>query len=186
MTEEESIEPLMDDTDVDIEDATVKVIDTPVYEFTIRERLTPDYGMAYQIIEWLQTNLSSLKDDYNKVIFGKVNTGFNENLLKTFGKKPVCDVYIKNVEYTGDFDNHIPTKLHSIVLFYMKGANNKTYVKACELHDLLMQEFISNHSFRELDNVVQDTYIDNSEIRIQTLRGGMGVMGAFELTHTLY
>ena len=46
---EEPIEPLMDDTDVDIEDATVKVIETPVYEFTIyyREKGALDEVMRF-------------------------------------------------------------------------------------------------------------------------------------------
>ena len=115
-----------------------------------------------------------------------MNTGFNENILKTFGKRPVCDIYINNVEYSTDFDSHIPIKVHTMILFYLKGANNHTYLKGCELHDLIMQEFISNNTFKRLDGVVRNTYIDNSEIQNQNIRGGYGVLGAFELTHDLY
>ena len=176
----------MADTDVIVEDETVETTETPVYTFTITGKLDPDYSMAYSILTWLQGNLEGLKDDYLKPIFGKVNTGFNEDILRTFGKRPVCDVYISSVEYEGSFDNHIPTKVHSIVLFYFKGANNTTYLKATELHDLLMQEFITNNEFKHLDDTVKDTYIMNSEIRNQNIRGGYGVMGAFELTHDLY
>lgn len=174
------------DTDIDIENETIKVIETPVYTFTIKDSTNPEYGVTTQIINWLQENMESLKDDYDKSIFGKVNTGFNDNLLKTFGKKPVCDVYINNIEYDGDFEDHVPRKVNSIILVYMKGANNVTYIKACELHDYLMQKLITDTSFRRLTDVVEDTYITDSEIRVQSIRGGMGVMGVFKLSHTLY
>ena len=95
-------------------------------------------------------------------------------------------MYIGNVEYNKDFDRQIPIKVHSFVIFYMKGANNPTYIKATEIHDLIMQEFLTNDSFNELDNVVSNTYVDNSTINIRTIRGGYGVMGTFELTHDLY
>ena len=188
MTEEELelTDELMDDTDIDVEDETVQVIETPVYEFTIKQQLDPDYGMVTQIIEWLQTNMASILDDYNNPVFNKVNTGFNESTIKTFGKRPVCDVFIKNVDYGTDFDAHTPTKVHSIVIFYLKGANNPTYLKACELHDLVMQEFLTNNDFQVLEDVVRETYIENSSVTNQSIRGGYGVMGTFELSHTLY
>ena len=176
----------MDDTDINIENETIKVIETPVYEFTITERLDPNYGTTTQIIEWLKTNMESFLDDYNKPLFGKVNTGFNDSILKTFGKRPVCDVYINNVDYGTDFDAHEPVKVHTIVIFYLKGANNNTYLKACQIHDLVMQEFLTNTSFQELDSVVSKTYIDKSSVSNRSIRGGFGVMGTFELTHTLY
>ena len=156
------------------------------YTFTIKDRTVQDYTMCSNITNWLVENLEALTDDNNLTIFGKVNTGFNENSLKTFGKKPVCDVYINRVEYEGNYDSHIPQKVHSIVLFYFKGANNHTYMKACELHDYVMQEFIENKEWRHLDNIVKDTYIMNSELRVQPLQKKWGVIGAFELTHTLY
>lgn len=181
----ETVETL-DDTDVIIEDTTVQVIETPIYEFTITESLDPDYGMTTQIIQWIQTNMTGLKDDYNKTIFGKVNCGFNDNTLKTFGKKPVCDVYINNIVYDTDFDNHTPIEARSIVIFYFKGANNQTYLKATELHDLLLQKFLTDESFKRLTDVVRDTYIRNSTIQNRNIRGGYGVLGTFELTHILY
>ena len=156
------------------------------YTFTITGQITHDYSFTSNVIEWLQANLEGLKDDYLQPLFGKVNTGFNDSTLKTFGKKPVCDVYINTVEYTGDFDNHYPEKVKSIVIVYLKGANNHTYGKACELHDLLMQEFITNEDFRRLDDIVSETYITNSELRVQPLQKKWGVIVAFELTHDLY
>lgn len=183
------------DDDLDIIISLTKLPDDPNfvevdlderYQFTISEQVTPDYSVSTQILEWLHDNLASLKDDYNNSLFGKVNYGFNDNTIKTFGKRPVCDVYIDKVEYQGDFDNHIPIKVHTIVIFYMKGANNQTYLKATALHDLIMQEFITNNQFREWDDVVRETIIKDSGIRNQTIRGGYGVMGTFELTHDLY
>lgn len=155
------------------------------YTFTIRERLTPEFSMSTEISNWLKTNLESLKDDYNKSLFGKVNLGYSEESLRTFGKKPVCDVYIDTVEYNTDFDYEVPVKVNTFVLFYFKGANSPVYSKACELHDLLMQEFLSNKEWRE-SNVVRHTTVTNSEIRIQPINKKWGVMGAFELSHELY
>lgn len=167
-------------------DNEVEDIDDIVYQVTIDEKLTPEYKITLPILTWLQDNLEDLKDDYNQSIFSKVNTGFNESILKSFGKKPVCDVYINGVEYDTDFDAHTPKKVHSIVLFYLKSSNNKSYVKACMLHDLLMQEFITNQDFRHLSDVVLNTYIEDSSVNIRNMSNGMGVMGVFELTHTLY
>lgn len=156
------------------------------YHFCVEETVCDDYKIAKKISQWLQKNLESLTDDDHKTVFSKVNTGFNENSLKTFGNKAVCDVYINRVEYEGDFDVHAPIKVKTIVLFYLKGANNHTYEKACELHDYILQEFIENENFRRLDGVVNDTYITNSELMTQPINKKWGVMGAFELTHQLY
>lgn len=156
------------------------------YTFCIKETVCDDYKIAKKISTWLQSNLESLTDDNQNKVFSKVNTGFNENTLKTFGKKAVCDVYINRVEYKGDFDVHAPHKVQTIVLFYLKGANNHTYLQACELHDYILQEFIENESFRRLADVVNDTYITNSELMTQPINKKWGVMGAFELTHQLY
>ena len=156
------------------------------YTFNISEKTTPDYRMAYSILEWLQSNMESLTDDDDHTIFGKVNCGFNESTLKSYGRKPVCDVYFDHVEYDGDFDNHVPVNIYTFILFHMKGANNETYMKACSLHDYLMQTLISDTSFRELSNIVKDTHIENSEIRIQPVNKKWGLIGAFELKHELY
>ena len=156
------------------------------YTFTVTERTIQDYTMSTSISTWLKTNLEALTDDNDNVILGKVNNGFNQDSLKTFGNKPVCDVYIDKVNYEGNFDYHIPKSVDTIVLFYLKGANNHTYNKACELHDYIMQEFIENMDWRRLDNIVKDTIITNSELRVQPLNKKWGVVGAFQLTHILY
>lgn len=185
MTEYDPTENVLDDTDVVIDDETREVIETPVYTFQLTHKTTPDYTMSLAIIEWIQSNLESILDDYNKRLFGKVNCGFNEEALRSFGKRPVAEVYIDNVEYNGDFEGHPPVQVNTVVLFYMKGANNNTYLKACTVHDYLMQEFLTNDTFKKSD-VVRDTVITNSEIRNQPVGKVYGVVGALQLSHTLY
>jgi hypothetical protein len=164
-----------------------KEVDTDItYTFKVTERTSDITGVTTQILEWLHDNLEDLRDDLNKQIFGKVNYGFNDDNIKTFGRKPVCDVYLNKVEYDGNFEDHIPIKVNTFLIFYLKGANNHTYLKACELHDYLVSVLSNTESFKRLDNVVRDTYITNTEVRNQKIRGGYGVLGAFELTHTLY
>ena len=157
-----------------------------LYTFNITERLIPQYSMSTQISDWLQTNLAGLRDDQNHLIFGKVNKGFSEESLRTFGKKPVCDVYIDNFSYDSTFTNQRPNEAHTFILYYLKGANTQTYHKACLLHDYIMQELLTNEDWRRLDGKVRDTLLANSEIRIQPLNKKWGVIGAFELTHQLY
>ena len=164
-----------------------KEVDTDItYTFHVTEQTSDITGVTTQVLEWLHDNLEDLRDDLNKQIFGKVNYGFNDANIKTFGRKPVCDVYLNKVEYDGDFEDHIPIKVNTFLIFYLKGANNHTYLKACELHDYLVSVLSNTESFKRLDNVVRDTYITNTEVRNQKIRGGYGVLGAFELTHTLY
>ena len=112
----------------DIDDPKVDV--NACYCFDISEKTKPDYKMTSAIIEWLQENMENLLDDEDNQIFGKVNTGFNEETLRSFGKRPVCDVYLDRVEYKSDFDDHIPEKAFTFLLFHMKGANNATYEKS--------------------------------------------------------
>lgn len=164
-----------------------KEVDTDItYTFQVTEQTSDITGVTTQVLEWLHDNLEDLRDDLNKQIFGKVNYGFNDDNIKTFGRKPVCDVYLNKVEYDGNFEDHMPIKVDTILIFYLKGANNHTYLKACELHDYLVSVLSNTESFKRLDNVVRDTYITNTEVRNQKIRGGYGVLGAFELTHTLY
>lgn len=155
------------------------------YTFTITGKTTPCFKIAKTISEWLTSNLDGLTDDNENKLFAKVNTGFNENTLKGFSGRPVCDVYINNMEYSADFDYDPPRVVNSIVLFYFKGANNQAYMKACEVHDYLMQEFLTNDSFQTLSGVVRDTFITNSELMMQPINKKWGVMGAFELSHRI-
>ncbi len=156
------------------------------YIFELSDSITPDFKTASRISEWLHDNLSGLKDDNDKIIFNKVNYGFQEDNIKGFGKKPVCDVYINDVEYNSEFEYTTPKSVHSIILFYIKGANNNSYLKCCELHDYLIQEFLTNEEFRCLEGYVKDTEILNSELMNQSINTKWGVMGALELSHILY
>ena len=156
--------------------------------FEVTEKTESSFKLTKSISEWLVNNLSSLTDDKGNVIFNKVSTGFNQDKLKTFSK-PTCDVYINSLDYNTDFEYCRPVTVNTIVLFYFKGANNKAYMKACELHDYLMQEFIVNDSWKQLvvDDklIVNDTVITNSQLMMQPINKKWGVMGAFELSHKL-
>ena len=101
------VDPNPDFVEVDLDE---------VYTFKITGKVLPVYSMSVEILSWIKGNIESLLDDYNTQIFGKVNTGFNEGILKTFGKKPVCDVYIRKVEYSSTFDSDMPIKVQTIVL----------------------------------------------------------------------
>ena len=156
------------------------------YTFQITEDTLPTYHISPEIMTWITNNLMDLTDNTGNTIFGRVNTGYNESTLKTFGKYPVCDVYINKVDYDRDFDFQSPVNVHTIIIFYLKGANNHTYSKVCELHDYIMQQFLSNPEWQTLDGVVKDTNIESSRLMTQPINKKWSVMGAFELTHKLY
>lgn len=156
------------------------------WELELTDKIQPKYGMAYTVSQWLKNNLTELKDDNNETIFSKVNLGFTEDNLKTFGTKPVCDVYINNVSYDPTFDYGVMDKVNSIIIFYSKGTSDNSYLNACQVHDYLLQEFITNDDFRQLGNIVRDTYITSSQLMMQPIRKKWGVMGAFELSHLLF
>ena len=156
------------------------------YTFTLSERTLPDYKCSKQIIEWIKGNLEALTDDKNNLIFSKVNYGYNEDTIKGFGKKPVCDVYINNINYTSDLNRNVPDTVTTFIICYLKGNMNNTYVKACELTDFLIQEFEETPSFRELSNIVRDTFVSNVELQIVPTSKTYGVLCAFELEHKLY
>lgn len=163
------------------------------YEFDLESETSVDYRCSKLIIEWLKQNMESLTDSKNNKVFSKVNCGYNEDTLKGFGKKPVCDVYINNISYDSDFINNVPDSVTSFIICYLKGNMNNTYLKACELTDYLMQEFHDNESFRilsitedeKLINIVRDTYIRDVELQIIPSGKTYGVICAFELEHEL-
>ena len=166
-------------------DYDIEVDPDVTYELTLREKVTPDYRMSSTISNWLKTNLESLTDDDDNPVFSKVNMGFNEDNLKSFSSKPVCDIHIDSVEYGTTFDDDMPDKVNSILIFYFKGTNNKSYEKACKIHDYIMQEFLTNPEFKMLDDFVRDTQITESRVTRQNINKKLGVMGAFALTHIL-
>lgn len=166
-------------------DNYIEVDPEATYCFKVSEKTDSSFSICRQISEWLVSNLDELTDDENNKLFNKVNTGFNEDSLKTFGVRPTCDVHIQNIEYDSNFD-YVPRTVNTNIIFYLKGANNVAYMKICELHDYIMQEFISNDSFKELEGIVSDTRIISSRLMNQSIRKKWGVMGAFELSHRIY
>lgn len=156
------------------------------FEFDLSESTIPDYKMCALISQWIHDNLEQLTDDDDHKLFNKVNYGFNEDILKTFGKKPVCDIYVDNIEYESDITYSKPESAHSIIIFYIKGANDKAYIQTCQIHDYIMQQFIKNEDWKHLQGIVRDTVITNSQVMNQPINKKWGVMGAFELRHDLY
>lgn len=159
------------------------------YTFTIQEKTSVPNQYCSHIINWLKENLTNLTDDKNNNLFSKVNTGYNEDTLKGFGKKPVCDVYIDKINYSNELDSNHPSTINTFIICYLKGNMNHTYEKACELTDYIIQEFNTNINFRELKvdsyNIVADTYVRNVEFQIIPSGKTYGVLCAFELEHEL-
>lgn len=156
------------------------------YEFNLTEKTLHNYKCSKNIIQWLKNNLESLTDDNNRKIFSKVNHGYNAETLKSFGKKPVCDVYINSISYDSDLIENNPNKVTSFIISYLKGNMNNSYLKGCELTDYIIQEFSMDNAFRELEGVVKYTTIQNVEIQIVPSGKTYGVLCAFELEHELY
>lgn len=163
------------------------------YEFDLIPETSTDYQCSTRIIEWLKSNMDCLCDSRNQKVFSKVNYGYNEDSIKGFGKKPVCDVYINSISYDSDLTHNIPDKVSSFIICYLKGNMNKTYLKATELTDYLIQEFNDNESFRRLTitedetvrNIVRDTFIRDVQLQIIPSGKSYGVICAFELEHEL-
>ena len=163
------------------------------YEFDLEPITNTDYKVSKHIMEWLKHNMENIKDNKDNTLFSKVNYGYNENTIKGFGKKPVCDVYINNISYDSDLSHNIPDNITTYIICYMKGNMNTAYLKACELTDYLVQEFNDNEEFRRLTltgngnvlNIVRDTFI--RDVRLQIIPSGKtyGVLCAFELEHEL-
>ena len=157
------------------------------YLFQVSEETSnPDYRFATSVSEWIHDNLEALTDDNDVPIFNKISYGYDEQKLKTFGKRPTADIYIDHVEYGGTLDNPAPESVHTIIIFYMKGANDVAYLKTTELHDLLMQKFLTDEDWKILSGVVRDTVITDSQLMSQPGNKKWGCMGAFQLTHYLY
>lgn len=166
---------------------TVNVDPNAEYLFTITESTSnPDYRMARSVSEWIHDNLEALTDDNDEPIFNKISYGYDSEKLKTFGKKPTADIYIDHVEYDSTLDNCAPVSVHTILIFYMKGANDVAYLKTTELHDLLMQMFLTDEDWKRLNGVVRNTVITNSQLMSQPGNKKWGCMGVLQLTHYLY
>ena len=163
------------------------------YEFELTPKTNVDYQCSKYIVEWLKSNMENITDSNNHKLFSKVNYGYNQETIKGFGKKPVCDVYINNISYDSDLVNNVPDNVTTFIICYLKGNMNNAYLKACELTDYLIQEFNDNEEFRKLTllvddgvlNIVRDTFIRNIELQIVPSGKTYGVICAFELEHEL-
>ena len=156
------------------------------YEFDLEDETHPNYQITKPIMIWLKENMESLTDTHNHTVFGKVNYGYNENTLKGFGKKPVCDVYLNELDYSNDLKNNIPDNVTSFIICYVKGNMNTVYLKACELTDYMLQGFEENTNWRELPHVVKNTEVLNVGFELIPGNKTYGVLCAFELEHELY
>lgn len=154
------------------------------YDFILAPKIIPDYKISSYIADWLKTNMETLTDINNEKVFGKVNFGYDEEILKSFGKKPVCNVYINQITFTSDLQINKPTSVSSFIICYLKGKINKTYVKACDLTDYLIQEFMSNDEYRRND-VVSNTTIEDVRVTLVPVHKRYGVLCALELKHHL-
>lgn len=176
------------------------MVDYPMdstYTFDVESLTGGKYRITKKIIQWLQSTLSSLTDSNNETLFSKVNLGYNESTIKGFGKKPVCDVYLSNVDYTTDFTSNRPESIKSVIICYLKGNMNNTYLKACELCDYLLQEFEENDDLRVLieettvdeetryTRIVRNTFVSRCELRLIPATKTYGVLVAFELEHQI-
>lgn len=170
-------------------------MDTDIeYEFDLDPITTVDYRISKKILEWLKENMESITDSNDNKLFSKVNYGYNQDTIKGFGKKPVCDVYINTISYDSDLHQNIPSSVTSFIICYLKGNMNNAYLKSTEVTDYLIQEFNDNPIFRELQlqendetiNIVRDTFIRNVELQNVPSGKTYGVICAFELEHELY
>lgn len=185
--DDETVEEEITLTHLPLDPNVVEVDLDEHYLFQVSESTSnPDYRMAKSVSQWLKGNLEGLTDDNDVTIFNKISYGYDAEKLKTFGKKPTADIYIDHVEYDSTMDNCAPVSVHTIIIFYMKGANDVAYLKTTELHDLLMQKFLTDEDWKILSGVVRDTVITNSQLMSQPNNKKWGAMGAFELTHYLY
>ena len=156
------------------------------YHYCLKDSIKPDYRVCHAIIKWLQNNLENLTDDNKETIFNKVNLGYSEDKLKSFTKKATCDVHINRVIFDDDFESSKTSKIGYIILFKLKGNNNRVAETATQLLDYLIQEFITNNDFKELPGIVSDTRITNAGIRQQSGTGNWYCLGVIELSHHLF
>lgn len=156
------------------------------YSYSLAESILPDYKCCHEITLWLQSNLESMVDDNGNTIFSKVNLGYSEDKLKSFTNKATCDVHLNTVDFIDEFESSKTDKVNSIIVFKLKGNNNRVAETATILLDYLIQEFITNTEFRELDGIVSDTRITDAGIREQPNSSNWYVLGVIELSHHLF
>lgn len=156
------------------------------YTYPLAESIIPDYKFTYQLTSWLKSNLESLADDDGNTIFAKVNIGFGEDNVKSFGNRATCDVHINTVEFEDDFGNSRIDIINSIIVFKIKGNQETAMIESTKILDYLIQEFITNSEFKTLTDYVQDTRLTNAGLREQSNKSNWYVLGVLELQHHLF
>lgn len=160
------------------------------YDYCFDEITKPPFKRCHTVTVWLKKNLESLEDDNKNKVFSKVNLGYSEDKLKSFTKKATCDVHINTVTFEDDFTYSRPEKINSIIVFKLKGNNNRVAETATILLDYMIQEFATNDTFKKLvidgKGIVSDTRITNAGIREQPNSTNWYVLGVIELSHHLF
>ena len=157
-----------------------------VFSLKLSKKFIPDYKFTYALTSWLKSNLESLTDDDDNKIFAKVNIGFAEDNVKSFGNRATCDVHINTVNFEDDFESSRIDKIDSIIVFKIKGNQEKAMIEATKILDYLIQEFITNDSFKTLSKYVKDTRLTNAGLREQPNKSGWYVLGVLELEHHIF
>lgn len=157
-----------------------------VFSLKLTKKIIPDYKFTYELTSWLKSNLESLTDDEDNKIFAKVNIGFAEDNVKSFGNRATCDVHINTVNFEDDFESSRIDKIDSIIVFKIKGNQETAMIEATKILDYLIQEFITNDSFKTLSKYVKDTRLTNAGLREQPNKSGWYVLGVLELEHHIF
>ena len=157
-----------------------------VFSLKLSEKCIPDYKITYALTSWLKSNLESLTDDDDNKIFAKVNIGFAEDNVKSFGNRATCDVHVNTVNFEDDFESSRIDKIDSIIVFKIKGNQEAAMIEATKILDYLIQEFITNDSFKTLSKYVKDTRLTNAGLREQPNKSGWYVLGVLELEHHIF
>lgn len=155
-----------------------------IYEFDLAPLITGDYRILAELATWLKDNMESITDSKGNTLFGKVNYGYDEQIIKSFAKKPICNIYVGDVDFTTEFQNNFPDSVTSYIVVYLKGKINKTYELACDIGDYLIQEFMSNPEFRS-SRIVNTTSVNDFRLKLIPNAHDYGVICALELQHKL-
>lgn len=157
-----------------------------VFHVQLSESITGDSRYTYQLTSWLKSNLESLTDDDDNPIFAKVNIGFGEDNVKSFGNRATCDVHVNTIEFENDFEESMVDKINSIIVFKIKGNQESAMLEATKILDYLIQEFRTNESFKTLDNYIKDTRLKDAGLREQPNKSNWYVLGVLELQHHIF
>ena len=136
-----------------------------VFHVQLSESITGDSKYTYQLTSWLKSNLESLTDDDDNPIFAKVNIGFGEDNVKSFGNRATCDVHVNTIEFENDFEESMVDKINSIIVFKIK----------CGYTDIIFTP-----------HYIKDTRLKDAGLREQPNKSNWYVLGVLELQHHIF